>query len=315
MDKKKIRQFFEAVLLYPLTIFILFIIRISPLNIALAVGRFYGHLAYIFVKRHREVSYETIKTALGKDVKESKQIVKACFVNFGEILVETLYYAIHRIDINKRINIVGEEHLKNAIEKDKGVICVSAHMGCFSLAMYTLQLYGIKTNMMLRPLRSRFFGKIVKNLMDGRDVISIFSKPAKKAIFQSLKALKNKELLMILMDQNFGTGGVWVDYFGKLAATPTGAVVLAHRSGATLLPMHMIRDKAGYHTLLIEPEFKLKEYDNPDQMIMENVAILTKKIEGWVKEYPEIWSWMHRRWKSRPDENDLKVPYRVQDND
>lgn len=315
MDKKKIRHFFEGLFLYPLTILVLGFIKISPLFLVLANGRFLGWLAYVLFYHHRKVAYETINTALNRGPKETKRIVRQSFINFGEILMETLYSSMHKVDVNKRIKIVGEEHLLAAIEKDKGVVCVSAHLGCFSLAMYALQTYGIKTNMMLRPLRSKFFGKIAKSLMDGCDVISIFSKPAKKAIFQSLKALKKKELLMILMDQNFGTGGVWVDFFGKLAATATGAVVLGARSGATILPMHMIRDKSGRHTLKIEPEFELKHYDNPDQMILENVALLTKKIEGWITEYPEIWSWMHKRWKSRPDKKDLKVPYRVQGND
>lgn len=315
MDKKKIRKFFEILFLYPLATLVLLLVKILPLAIVLAIGRGLGFFAYSCIKRHRDLAFETIKTAIGKTGKEAKNIVKTSFVTFAEHLVETLYYAVNKKSVYDKIDIVGEEHLLSAIKKDKGIICVSAHMGCFPLLMYRLQSYNVPTNLMLRPLRNNFFHNIVDRLMNGLDVVPVYSKPPKKAIIESLKALKKKEMLLILNDQNYGTGGVWVDFFGKLAATAVGAVALAKRSGAVLLPMYMVRNKAGRHTLVIEPEFELKDYDNPDEQVLENVALLTKRIESWIVKYPQSWSWMHRRWKSRPDSKDLSVEYRVQGND
>jgi len=116
--------------------------------------------------------------------------------------------------------------------------------------------------------------------------------------------LRQNELLFIPLDQNFGNGGgVFVDFFGQKAATATGPVVFAMRTKAPIVPMFVIRQKDDTHKIMIEPPLKLEELTDDKEMIQRNTAKITQVIERYIRQYPQEWSWMHRRWKSRPGVN------------
>lgn len=310
--KKKILKFLIYIPIYIILLFVLIVLVILPLQAILLLGRLLGSLLYFFASKHRKVAYESLKIAFGDSIDDPKKIIKNEFSMMGEQLLETLFYAVRKQDSKAKIRVVGEENLLAAHKKGKGIICVTAHMGNFPITMCAVKRYGINSNIMLRPLRNKIFSTVVSKLMENIKIWPIFSYPRKKAIFQSLKALNRNECLLMLMDQNFGTGGVWVDFFGKLAATPTGPVVMAQRSGAALVPIYIQRDKAGYHTLYIEEEFKLIEAQDPDEATLLNVAAITKIIESWIVKHPESWSWIHKRWKSRPSELVLSQKFKVQ---
>jgi KDO2-lipid IV(A) lauroyltransferase len=122
-------------------------------------------------------------------------------------------------------------------------------------------------------------------------------------VFGIINALAKNEIVIILMDQNFGTGGVWVKFFDKLAATPTGPIILSLRTKAALVPSYIYRKGGKRHGLKIFPEEDLILGKDKNETILFNAANFTKIIEKWIKERPGHWSWVHRRWKSRPPKN------------
>jgi KDO2-lipid IV(A) lauroyltransferase len=119
-------------------------------------------------------------------------------------------------------------------------------------------------------------------------------------VANSIKALRNNEFLFIPIDQNFGTAGVFVDFFGKQAATATGPVIFAQRTGAPILPMFIVREKDDTHRIIIEPPMYIEEKENNAATIQHNISRITKIIEEYIRKYPQEWGWIHRRWKSRP---------------
>lgn len=310
---KKIRKTIGSAAGYCLVHLLIFVIRILPGFFVLAMGRSTGWLCYVCLRRHRKSAFESLKTAFGDKTENSLRIIKNSFIYMGEVLFETLFYSVRKPDSKPLIEIKGIENMQRAAAAGKGVICTTAHMGAFPLIMYALHQHGYEAYNMLRPLRNRFLTDTAARLMSGCGVIPVFSYPRRTAIFESLRALKKNGLLAMVVDQNYGTGGVWVDFFGKLAAAPTGPVVLAQRSGAVILPVYIRRIGPGRHVIVIEEEFKLIEDEDNDKAILLNVAALTKKIQGWIEEEPEAWAWIHKRWKSRPDENDLMQKYKVQE--
>jgi KDO2-lipid IV(A) lauroyltransferase len=130
---------------------------------------------------------------------------------------------------------------------------------------------------------------------------TIYAVPRKQCVDYTIRALRNNEIVFIPLDQNFGSAaGVFVEFFGQQAATATGPIVFAQRTGAVLLPMFVIRQKDDQHRIIIEPPMILEESPDNDQMIYKNVVKITKLIEQYVRKYPHEWGWMHRRWKSKP---------------
>jgi KDO2-lipid IV(A) lauroyltransferase len=202
--------------------------------------------------------------------------------------------------LKKRVEFVGRENLEAALAKGKGVILVSAHFGNFPLMLAKLSLEGYKTSGIIRYMRDvqaeKFF--MAKRTQVG--IKTIYSQPRKACVEETIRALRNNELVFIPLDQNFGTGGVFVNFFGRKAATATGPVVLALRTKATVLPCFIVRQKDDTHKIILEPVLDLKEGKDYQETIIINIQRLTDIIESYIRKYPAEWGWIHRRWKSRP---------------
>jgi KDO2-lipid IV(A) lauroyltransferase len=117
------------------------------------------------------------------------------------------------------------------------------------------------------------------------------------------------------MDQNFGTGGVWVKFFGRLAATPVGPITLALRTKATVVPAYIYRDGQGRHCIELLPQEELILSSDKDESVLLNVIKFTRIIESWITVFPSQWGWIHRRWKSRPSEKIKNLKFKVEDKD
>jgi len=145
--------------------------------------------------------------------------------------------------------------------------------------------------------------KHFQTLRSKTGIKTILSYPRETCVRRSFKALRAKEIIIILMDQNTGSkSGVFVDFFGQKAGTPIGAVVFAMRTGSPILPMFTVRDGKDSHKIIIEPHFYLEKKSTDEETLQHNVQKITTIIEGYVRKYPTEWVWMHQRWKSRPNE-------------
>jgi KDO2-lipid IV(A) lauroyltransferase len=169
------------------------------------------------------------------------------------------------------------------------------------MLLYLAQM-GYPTNAIIRPSRDAIIEKDFQASRSRLGLKTVHSYPREACVAQSLKALRDKELLVVLMDQNTGSkSGVYVDFFGQKAGTPTGAIIFAMRTGAPLMPIFTLRDgESDNHKLVIEPHFYLEEKATDEETVQHNVQKLTNIIEGYIHKYPREWGWMHRRWKSRP---------------
>ena len=253
--------------------------------------------------RQRTIAQESLKIAFGgqKSQPERDGIIRECFENFGRGMIELIYFMEHPRMISSRVFFEGKEFLDEAFQFGRGVIAVSAHFGNFPLMLLKFAQDGYKTNAIIRPARDQ---EIERHFFKQRNKLglnTIYSHPRRECVEASLKALRSNELLFIPLDQNFGSaGGVFVDFFGQKAATATGPVVFAKRTRAPILPMFVVRQKDDTHKVIIDPPLKLEEFADDKEMIQRNTEKITQVIERYIRQYPQEWGWMHRRWKSRP---------------
>lgn len=130
---------------------------------------------------------------------------------------------------------------------------------------------------------------------------TIYSQPRNTCVNNTISSLRDNEIVFIPIDQNFGTGGVFVNFFGRRAATATGPVVLAQRTKAALVPCFIVRQDEDTHRIIFEKPLELLEGKDTEETIMINIQRLTDIIESYIRKYPAEWSWVHRRWKSKPN--------------
>jgi len=289
-------------------------IKFLPLNFVLFFGRVFGLLGYIFSFKHRRVALESLRIAFNNSMSERKigHTARECFKFMGEASWEMFYFLRRPELIKERVEISGKETLDKALGKGRGVIALTAHFGDFPLMCLRLAEEGYTVNTMAVPMRDKRVGRFIQKLRDDSGIKTIFSYPRKRAVFDSLKALEKNEILVIQMDQNFGTGGVWVKFFGKLAATPVGPVVLGLRSESAVVPVFIVRKSGGRHIIFIEEKVPLEKKEDKNETVLVNAVKLTKIIEKWVRSYPKLWGWIHRRWKSRPSDRVKNLKFKIQ---
>lgn len=285
---------------------------IVPLSWNYFLGRTLGTIAYWTVAHHRRIAFEGLAIAFPeKSLKQRKRIVRNMFVFMAQGSFELLHY-LKNLNQLQNIRIEGEEFLKAALAKGKGVIIVTAHLGNFPLMSLKLAKQGYPVSFVTRPMRDEKTSEYVHNLRSAAGVKTIFSYPRRECVNGIIRALNSNEIVVMQMDQNFGTGGVWVKFFGKLAATPVGPIVLALRTESAIVPAYIYRESGVRHCVKISPEQKLEIYADKDQTVLANAVRLTRIIEEWIRKEAFQWGWIHRRWKSRPSKEIFKLKFKIE---
>ncbi len=261
-----------------------------------------GILGYYLFGRYRRVALEGLSQAFGSALsrRDVSKLARACFVSMAKSAGE-LVYLIGKPDqvVRNAFRLENERYLKEACAKGKGVILVSAHMGNFPFMLARLSLQGYKTAAIMRPLKDVRIERFFTKERDRYGIRTINTIPRSQCVVSAMRSLRNREVMFLPLDQNFGTGGVFVDFFGRKAATATGPVVFAQRTGAAIVPCFVIRQPDNTSTIFFEPEVPLEAGTSEEQTIVSTVQKLTALIEIYVRKYPAEWSWIHRRWKAQ----------------
>jgi KDO2-lipid IV(A) lauroyltransferase len=258
-----------------------------------------ARLTYRLAVKQRKIALQSLSIAFGgkKSPAQIEQIAKNCFIAMAKSGVEVAFLIDRPELLRKRIRFENAHYLQEALSRKKGVILVSAHFGNFPLLLAKVSLEGYSIAGIMRTMRDRRAEEFFLEKRKRLKIKVIYSQPRKVCVERSIQALRNNEVLFILLDQHFGSGGVMVDFFGKKAATATGPVVLAQRTGATILPCFMVRQKDDTNKLIFEPPFILEKRPTDEETVFCNIQSLTAIIEAYIRRYPAEWGWIHRRWK------------------
>lgn len=259
-------------------------------------------LGYLIARKQRKIALEGLTIAFGseKSQAEINRIARDCFAFMAKAGMEVVFLMDRPALLRKRIELQGKENLDVALSKGKGVILVTAHFGNFPLMLAKLSLEGYKTASIMRYMRDERVEKILTVRRTRLGIKTIYSQPRKVCVENSIRTLRKNELLFIPIDQNFGSGGVFVNFFGRKAATATGPVILAQRTGATIIPCFILRQQNDTHKIIFEAPLGLEEGSNLQNTAIINIQKLTNLIESYIRRYPAEWGWIHRRWKSKP---------------
>jgi KDO2-lipid IV(A) lauroyltransferase len=283
-------------------LFCAFIARIAKEKQIYPFASFITKFGFRFAKTQRQTAFLGLQVAFSKEKsqQEIKKIAEDSFSHMAMSSMEILYYLEHHKDLKKKFYFEGKENLENALAKKRGVISVAAHFGNFPLQQLFMAIDGYPSNCLLRHMRDPSADLYFLKRRNEFNLKTIYTEPRIKCVQTCMRALRNNEIVFILMDQNFGTGGVFVDFFGKKAATATGPVVLALRTKASIIAMFTVRDTNNALKIIIEPEIQIEEKEDYDKTVLFNVQKITNIFEKYIRKYPAEWGWIHRRWKTRP---------------
>ena len=276
-----------------------------PKNWGDKLGSIMGNLLFALDGKHRSIALTNLQRALGSELPgaQLRSIARQVFKNLGRMPFEIAWsgrLAPHTF--SRHFKISGRENYYRAVAKGKGVLLLTAHMGNWELFPIIASMARIKANVVYRPLDSAPLDDVVKEhrCRFGANLIPTTNR---RTIVQILNTLKNNECVVMLMDQNVDYyNGVFVDFFGRSACTNKGMAILARRSGAPVVPIFMVREAGGFRAEVL-PEISLTRTGDKQKDIEANTAKFNQAIEGFVRQYPDQWFWVHQRWKTRPYSN------------
>ncbi len=275
---------------------------VLPRPVARAFGIALGHLIRLLHRRLWHVGMRNLELAFPQKSKsERKRILRGTYTSLGRLLAEFAKFPEYTKDNVKRIAVYeGFENFERARERGKGVLFMTAHLGGWEIGAFAHSLYGNPLNVMMRELDNPYLDRLVTEYrsLHGNKMMS------KDDFARGLiGAMRRGETVGILMDTNMTPPqGVFVDFFGHVACTASGVARVALRTGAAVVPAFTIWDKEiGKYRIHFDPPIQLANTGNDEADAVTNTAAFTKKIEEFVRRYPDQWLWVHRRWKTRPE--------------
>ena len=271
-----------------------------PRPAGLAAGRLLGLLAYRADRRHRRIALANLAVAFGKERSEAElaAIARASFVNLGAVLADLFIMARRsRKRILRLVDTEGRANMEAALAQGKGVLLFTGHFGNWEIAAAPLTEIGtlrVVARALDNPRLEKALGGLRAKL--GSSVIDKFG-----AARPILKALGRNEIVAILIDQNvLRSQAVFVDFFGRPAGTTPGLAAFHLKTGAPLVPIFVHPAPRNRYVLRIREPFSVLPSGEMDDDVLKITQICTKIIEQEIREHPELWFWVHKRWQSRP---------------
>ena len=276
-------------------------INFLPEPIALWVGRQLGALGYYLDWEHRNVALQNLRLAFGQEkaMTEIRGIAKKAFQNLAMVAIE--FFRIPKMDSGtfaEKVNVQGMEIVERVSNEGKGVLLLLSHFGNWELMGWMSKVLGNPTMVIAKPIKKNWrVAQLVARIRTeaGLEVI-----PTEKASRKVLQALSRNRFVGILIDQRAKRSeGIWVDFFGRKAPTTPALAVLAMRTGAPVLPIFMVRKGHRHHQLSIREPLVLVDTGDIKKDVEANTRLMNETLESMIRQYPEQWFWVHRRWERR----------------
>jgi KDO2-lipid IV(A) lauroyltransferase len=272
-----------------------------PRGVARAVGSAIGGLAYGVLGRLRSVGLRNLALALPEKVAaERERILRTEYRNLGWLLAEFCLMQGYTAERASRfIRYEGLDNYLRARERGKGVLVLTGHLGAWELSSFYHSLMGYPMGMVIRRLDNPLVDRFVNHVrcLHGNRVIH--KDDFARGLIASMRA---GETVGILMDTNMTPPqGVFVPFFGVQACTASGMARVAAKTGAAVVPGFLLWEESEQkYVLRFGEEMPVVTTGEAELDALVNTEAFTTKIEEYVRQYPEQWLWMHRRWKTRP---------------
>lgn len=274
--------------------------RCFPRSVLRSLGAAMGQVAFGLDRRHRRVTLDNLARAFGRDadLRHVRAIARDCWRHFGRITLDTLSLAqIEPARLRALVDQEGLEHVRAAYARGQGVLLFTGHFGHWELAAMVQGYCGLPMLLVARPLDNPRLETMLAQLRErpGNQVVH-----KRHAVRRILQALNRGGGVAIVIDQDARREGIFVPFFGRPASTTPTLALLALRSGAAIIPSYTLPRPDGTYRIVYEPPLTFHSSGDRDADIRELTARCTAIIEGWVRQHPEMWLWMHRRWKTQP---------------
>jgi Kdo2-lipid IVA lauroyltransferase/acyltransferase len=275
------------------------VVRMMPMRAVLAAGTLLGRAFYLFDRGHRRLAIENLRAAFpSRADTECHTICREMFSHFGRLLIVLLKFSTMRPDeMLARVEFEGEERVIHAHGQNRGVLLYTGHFGFWEINALVHALTLKPMAVLARPLDNPLLHDLLESVRTSTGN-SVFYR--RGAIRRVLRALEANQAVAFLIDQHMQPAdAVYVDFFNRPAATTSALAALALRTGAPVVPVFALPLPGGRFRMVYEHAVEPPDADS-EHAITEFTQRCTDVLEMYVRRYPELWLWMHRRWRDVP---------------
>ena len=293
---KRLRDHF----FYGLIRSLLFVLRVLPRRVAIGAMRLLARFLFRVLQRERRKTVTHLTMAFGKEksAEEIQELARRVFLHFIVAFVDLV-----RMDdfvdsgFAGMVSCKGFEHLEDAARRGKGVIALTAHFGNWELLGAYVVHRGLPLKVVGTALQDPRLDALLVSTRNRAGYTNIARGKDTKEI---IRALQQGEVLGMLIDQDTKVAGVFADFFGMPAYTPTGPAVLARKYGVPIVPIFMwLKEDLTYQLECFAP-LDLPRTDDAARDLAVIAGKCNEAYERIIRQHPEQWAWMHKRWKTQP---------------
>jgi KDO2-lipid IV(A) lauroyltransferase len=275
------------------------VVRRLPRRVALAAGRAVGRLWGALDSRHRSIAVDNLRLSFPeRDPAQLQAIARGVYAHFGAVMLDLLWMEGRAsAQLVALVEFEGVENLRAARERGRGILYCTAHLGNWEIHAIAQAVSHEPLCVVARPLDNP--------ALDAR-LVAFRQKSGNAVLYKknvlgtALRLLRDGKAVAFLVDQNVQADeGIFVDFFGRPAASTTAAAALAVRVECPIVH--------GWTELRPDGRYLMRYgvmRPHPGEERTAEVERLTRAmaqvIEGYVRTAPEQWLWLHRRWKTRP---------------
>jgi Kdo2-lipid IVA lauroyltransferase/acyltransferase len=281
---------------------------VLPLKMSLRAGQGLGSLLYLAWGGRRRIAIDNIEKAVaagGLRINEPPEvIVRRSFMNLGKSFAEIvkIYFGMGK-PIFDSIETRGLENFYKAKEKGKGILLITGHCGNWELSALGFGARGEKISSIARAQNNPYLNRLVEKARTKYGNSIIYKDNALMAV---VFGLRHNGVIGILMDQAvIPEEGLIIDFLGRPAWTIKIPAIMARRLKPAVIPAFMHRE-GDRRIGTFYPEVRLSQEPDPEKAMIEDTKILSSYIENFIREHPDEWLWIHRRWKRVPESQDKK---------
>jgi len=301
---KEVRRTIKYAFLKVFIKFLLFCCQVFPRRWVLGFFSSLGSLSHRLFKKEvklikKNLEYIHPDKYSDQDKNDfSRKVFTNIAKNAADIFISSKYKTPEELD-----HIIiddGFENFEKAYKKGNGVIILTCHLGSFEFTALNAALKDYKVNIVAKKLKNNSLNQILEKFRTSNGAKMIYSG---ESAIQIIKAIKRQESVVMLIDQDIKRSkGVFVDFMGRRAYTPIGATMVALRTGASVVPMAVRRTEDNKHIMTTLPELELIRTGDKQKDIEENTQLFNDTLENLINLDPTQWVWMHRRWKTKPED-------------
>lgn len=276
------------------------LVRLLPRRAALALGRGLGRLLADLDRKHVAIAADNLRQAFPHwDEPRVLRTAHAVYAHFGQVLLDILWLeGRSREELLALTEPVGFEHPRAIQAAGRGIVLVGAHLGNWEVHGICHGLLCGSIGVVARPLDNPALDRRLCAFRSAWGNTVIYKQ---RALAQILRTVRGGGTVAILVDQNVQEkDGIFVPFFDRPAASTTVAAAIAIKTGCAIVPARTELLPNGRYRLKCEPPLEWTPTEDRQADIAHLTARLAQVIESWVRDTPEQWLWMHRRWKTQP---------------